>query len=236
MPPSIKKSFNPSTILFTGVSTLIFTITNPNNTTLFGIAFADNFPVQLFVATPNGLFTTCGGTPVANSGSGSVSLAGGTLAANATCTLSVNVTSALVNSYPNTSGNVSSTNGGTGNTATDTLFVQLPLTDTPTVTPTHTTTSTPTVTNTPTITPTRRPNGSSCTAPSQCATGFCANGVCCDTACTGIDQRCDLPDQAGTCGRAAASAPTLTPWGLIAAALILTAVAAFALRHRMRRS
>jgi hypothetical protein len=46
--------------------------------------------------------------------------------------------------------------------------------------------------------------------------------------------RCNLPGQKGTCASAAASAPTLTPWGLLVAALLLTGVAAFALRYRMR--
>jgi hypothetical protein len=46
--------------------------------------------------------------------------------------------------------------------------------------------------------------------------------------------RCNLPGQVGTCASDAASAPTLTPWGLIFAALLLSGVAAFALRYRMR--
>jgi hypothetical protein len=35
----------------------------------------------------------------------------------------------------------------------------------------------------------------------------------CNTACTGPLMRCNLPGQVGTCASAAASAPTLTPWG-----------------------
>jgi hypothetical protein len=46
--------------------------------------------------------------------------------------------------------------------------------------------------------------------------------------------RCNLPGQVGTCASAAAAAPTLTPWGLLVAALLLSGVAAFALRYRMR--
>jgi len=46
--------------------------------------------------------------------------------------------------------------------------------------------------------------------------------------------RCNLPEQVGTCANAAASAPALTPWGLLIAALVLTGVAGFVLRHRMR--
>jgi hypothetical protein len=46
--------------------------------------------------------------------------------------------------------------------------------------------------------------------------------------------RCNLAGQVGTCASAAASAPTLTPWGLLGASLLLAGVAAFALRQRMR--
>jgi hypothetical protein len=90
------------------------------------------------------------------------------------------------------------------------------------------------VTATPTNTPTPRPNGSNCTNAGQCATGFCANGVCCNTACTDPLMRSNLPGQVGTCASAAAPSPTLTPWGLLGAALLLTGVAAFALRYRIR--
>ena len=105
-------------------------------------------------------------------------------------------------------------------------------TSTPTSTPTQTATSTPTAT--PTDTPTRQPNGSSCTAPVQCATGFCANGVCCNTACSDPLMHCNLTGQRGTCASAAASAPTLTPWGLLIASLVLASIAGLALRRRMR--
>ena len=84
----------------------------------------------------------------------------------------------------------------------------------------------------PTNTPV--PQGGACSTPSQCSTGFCANGVCCNSACTDPLMRCNLAGQVGTCASTAAEAPTLTPWGLIVAGMLLTGVAAFALRHRMR--
>jgi hypothetical protein len=46
--------------------------------------------------------------------------------------------------------------------------------------------------------------------------------------------RCNLPGQAGTCASAAASAPALTPWGLLGASLVLAGIAGVALRRRMR--
>jgi uncharacterized repeat protein (TIGR01451 family) len=124
-PPSIAKAFNPTGIPLNGTSTLTITITNPaaNAVQENGVAFNDNFPANLFVATPNGLTNTCGGTATATAGSGSVSLSGGTIAANSSCVVSVNVTSSVGGVYTNSTGNVSSTNGGTGNTASANLSV-----------------------------------------------------------------------------------------------------------------
>jgi len=99
---------------------------------------------------------------------------------------------------------------------------------TPTATPTVTTTATPTVTGTPV------PQGGACAIPAQCATGFCASGVCCDTACTAPLEQCNLPGHGGTCAGTAAPSPALTPWGLVAAALVLAGIAAVALRRRTR--
>src|SRR6185369_11093772 len=94
-PPSITKSFGAATIPLNvnAATTLTFSISNTNNiTTLNGIAFTDSLPAGLVVATPNGLSTTCTGTPTAVAGSGSVSLSAASLAAGGTCTISVNVT------------------------------------------------------------------------------------------------------------------------------------------------
>jgi uncharacterized repeat protein (TIGR01451 family) len=127
-PPSIAKGFAPSGIPVNGTSTLTFTITNPagNSVAEAGVAFTDPLPAGLVVATPNNLNNTCGGTATATSGSGTISLAGGTIAVNSNCTVSVNVTTSQGGVYNNTTGNVSSTNGGTGNTASATLTVALP--------------------------------------------------------------------------------------------------------------
>ncbi|MBM4362276.1 MAG: hypothetical protein FJ104_06320, partial [Deltaproteobacteria bacterium] len=63
-----------------------------------------------------------------------------------------------------------------------------------------------------TLTVNNRPNGATCGAASDCASGFCADGVCCNTACGGgvVDcQACSTVAGAavnGTCGAAAAGA------------------------------
>ncbi|HET6930495.1 MAG TPA: Ig-like domain repeat protein [Candidatus Acidoferrum sp.] len=127
-PPLISKSFGPSAIPANGVSTMTITITNPaaNTAALAGLAFTDSFPAGLVVATPNGLTNSCGGTATAAAGSGTLTLAGGTVATNSSCTVNVNVTSGTMGTFVNTTGAVSSTSGGTGGTASATLNVALP--------------------------------------------------------------------------------------------------------------
>jgi uncharacterized repeat protein (TIGR01451 family) len=127
-PPSIAKAFNPTTIPVNTNSVLTFTITNPaaNSVALTGLAFADTFPAGVVVSTPNALTNTCGGVVTATAGSGSASLAGGSVAASTSCAISINVTSATRGAFSNTTGTVSSTNGGTGNTASASLTVIAP--------------------------------------------------------------------------------------------------------------
>jgi uncharacterized repeat protein (TIGR01451 family) len=124
--PGIAKAFSPNVIAVGGTSTLAFTVTNPNaGTTLTGVAFTDSFPAGLEVAaTPGATITGCGSPTFAPAaGNTSVSFSGGTIAANGTCTVTVNVSPTTGGAKVNTTGNVTSTNGGTGNTGTDTLFV-----------------------------------------------------------------------------------------------------------------
>jgi len=45
----------------------------------------------------------------------------------------------------------------------------------------------------------KRPAGSACTAPNQCASNFCVDGVCCNIACDQTCYACDLPGAVGTC-------------------------------------
>jgi hypothetical protein len=123
-PPLISKAFNPTIIPLDGTASLSFTISNPagNTVALTGVAFTDNLPAGLVVATPNALSNTCGGTVTAVSGSSTISLSGGMIAAGGSCTISVNVTGTTPGAK-NNSVQVTSNNGGTGNTATATVTV-----------------------------------------------------------------------------------------------------------------
>lgn len=120
--PVISKSFSPNPIAAGETSVLIFVLTNPdeNEVALTGVGFTDTFPTGVVQASvPN--VSQCGGT--VSSTSGSVTLTDGTIAVDDSCTVIINVTAASGGSYENTSGNAISTNGGTGNTASDTLEV-----------------------------------------------------------------------------------------------------------------
>jgi hypothetical protein len=127
-PPTISKVFAAATIPLNGVTSLTFTITNPNTTaSLTGVTFVDNLPSGLVVSTPNGQTGTCGaGNVAASTDSQSISLTAGTIAISSSCTFSVNVTSTAAGNQVNTTGRVSATIGGTGNTATASLNVLAP--------------------------------------------------------------------------------------------------------------
>jgi YVTN family beta-propeller protein len=139
-PPSIAKAFSPTAVPLNGTSTLTFTLTNPNGgTVLTGVAFTDALPSGLVVSTPNGLTNSCGGTASASAGGATISLTGASVAASTTCTVVVSVTGTMAGTFTNTTGAVSSTNGGTGNTATAVLTVAAVV---PAPGPTTTTTTT----------------------------------------------------------------------------------------------
>ena len=45
----------------------------------------------------------------------------------------------------------------------------------------------------------KRARGAACTGPTQCASGFCADGVCCATGCTETCHACNVGNTVGTC-------------------------------------
>ena len=127
VPPTIAKAFAASSVTSRGITSLTFTLANPNGAvSLTGVAFTDNFPAGMVIATPNGLSNTCGGVATAVQGTGSVSLAGATIGSNNSCALTVNVTATGSGQLANTTGAVTSTQSVAGNTASAMLAVTPP--------------------------------------------------------------------------------------------------------------
>ncbi len=102
---NINKSFNPVIVTGGVPSTLTLTLTNPSVAVLHGIGFTDVFPIGIEVYSVPAVTSTCtGGTVTAIPGDGKVSLSGATMAANSSCTITLQTTSVkflnLTNSIP----------------------------------------------------------------------------------------------------------------------------------------
>jgi len=111
--PTITKAFAPDPIAVNGVSTLTFTLTNTNAAALTGAAFTDSLPTGVQVAATPAAATTCAGTWAPTAGSTSLVFAAGTIPANGSCTVSVNVTATTSGPHQNISGTLSTTQSGT---------------------------------------------------------------------------------------------------------------------------
>src|SRR5207253_765738 len=94
-----------------------------NTAALTGVGFTDTLPTGLTVANTSS--TVCGGTLTTTAPTG-IALTGATINTNSQCQFSVTVTGAASGQYTNTTGNVTATNGGTGNTASAGLTVASP--------------------------------------------------------------------------------------------------------------
>lgn len=141
VPPVISKSFNPTSVRTNSPSQMTITVSNPNTTTaITGIAFTDTYPTTpgaMINDTPPNSTLNCtgstGGTVEGRVGTGSwgtvaaaqtaIRMTGLTLAAGGSCTVTVNVDGPSSGDYVNSTGAVTSTNAGTGNTASATLNI-----------------------------------------------------------------------------------------------------------------
>ncbi len=124
-PPVISQSFNATSIALGATVSLGVTITNPNAATaLTGVGLSDTLPAGITVA--GGSSSVCGGQFATNAPA-TIGLTGATISGASACSFSVIVTGAAAGNYIVTSNAVTSTNGGTGNTASAQLSVALPL-------------------------------------------------------------------------------------------------------------
>ncbi len=135
--PTIAKGFAPATIGSGGISTLTITLSNSSAGSYTGATFNDVFPIApgaMTVAAPLTTSNSCGGA-LQDSGGGALAagdvgirLTGGTIPANGSCAITVNVTAVAAGVYTNTIPVGALTTSGGSNTvaANATLTVALP--------------------------------------------------------------------------------------------------------------
>ncbi len=137
--PGFSKSFTPSTIPVGGTSTLEIAISSGIGHS--SLNFTDIFPAGMVFATPANVSNTCGGTLVLGSGAdpdNAISLIEGSIGAESTCTVAVDVTTDTTGVFVNTtsellSGSGSPVSSGFATAALDvaTLFLEKLFTDDP---------------------------------------------------------------------------------------------------------
>lgn len=124
--PSIAKAFSPTTIIAGNNSQLTISLNNLNGAAASTTAiFTDTLPTGVLVAPIPGATTTCGGSVSAPAGGSTISLAAGSTLPAGICTITVNVTSAVVGTYLNTipAGALQTSSGNNLAPATATLIV-----------------------------------------------------------------------------------------------------------------
>jgi uncharacterized repeat protein (TIGR01451 family) len=127
--PTVTKTFSPNTIVAGGTSLLVITFTNTHRltTATFSNPFVDIYPAGLSnVATPLAATTCAGPAPIAAANGTQISLpAGAQVAPNASCSISVVVTSSTSPQLPNTipAGSLTTSVGANPSLVTATLTV-----------------------------------------------------------------------------------------------------------------
>lgn len=101
--PSFEMEFVPDQIMKGEISTLVYTITNPNGTINFNaLGFVDNLPTGLTIAPIPNATTSCSGATISAPGGGSeIVFSNGSVNALSTCTVQVDVISSISGYYHN---------------------------------------------------------------------------------------------------------------------------------------
>jgi MYXO-CTERM domain-containing protein/uncharacterized repeat protein (TIGR01451 family) len=125
LPPVIAKQFGAARIPLNGTTSLLFNISNSNTTTLTGVGFTDTLPAGLVVPPPNGVVGSCFGGPITTQ-TNSISMTGATIPGNSGCSVNVTMMGTSGGVQNNATSEVTSNEGGTGNSATASLTVVAP--------------------------------------------------------------------------------------------------------------
>ena len=102
VPLSVSMAFEPSEIDQGSVSRLTYALGNSAAVEASEVSLFDMLPADVLVASEPNAETNCdGGTLTAAAGDDAITYTGGALAADGSCTIAVDVTSAVPGSYPN---------------------------------------------------------------------------------------------------------------------------------------
>lgn len=124
VPLDLSMSFVPSTIGQFGTSRITLALVNTAAIEATGITLTDTLPADVVISPiPDAASTCAGGTLTAPAGGNQISYAGGALGAGNRCSISVNVTSDVVGTYPDTT-EVATSTLGTSTPASATLTVE----------------------------------------------------------------------------------------------------------------
>lgn len=100
VPPTVKKSFGPTSIKEGKVTLLTITLSNPNShAATLTAPLKDSFPAGVQIV--GDAHTTCQGTVTAPTGGSTLTLNGGTISAHGSCTVTVKVTAPHKGTYVN---------------------------------------------------------------------------------------------------------------------------------------
>ena len=121
--PTFSKSFSPSTIGPGSVSTLRFDITNSSSSGVRSLAFTDTLPAGVTIASPGQVASTCISSVSAPDGGSTISFSSDGLGASSSCSITVDVTSSVVGTHTNVSGDLTSDAGNSGSATADLTVV-----------------------------------------------------------------------------------------------------------------
>lgn len=126
--PSFSKTFSVDNIGLGNITTLTYTINNSGGGGLDQIAFTDNLPVGMVIATPSNATISCEGDLSASDGGSIIALTGGRLPGGQVCTITIDVMATATPTIgsptmlTSTTGDLTSSAGNSG-TATDDLTI-----------------------------------------------------------------------------------------------------------------
>ncbi len=123
--PSFNVSLSPATVGIGSCSELTFEVQNNSAVVVNDLAFSLNLPDGVYLSNPANATSDCGGIFLVSNGGNTITLSGGSLGANATCSAKVGITLLAEGPFDLTTGDLTS---DAGNSGSATASIGIPLT------------------------------------------------------------------------------------------------------------